>query len=86
MDWENPEHDDLVRSLGIETTSKWVELSKQRGLHLPFVYMNDASRDQDPLGSYGPDNIARLKAIAKKYDPLGVFQKVQNAGFLLKDL
>jgi hypothetical protein len=86
MDWEKQEDDDVVRSLGIETTAKWVELSKQRGLDLPFVYMNDASRDQNPLGSYAPDNITRLKAIAKRYDPLEVFQKVQNSGFLLKDI
>lgn len=53
------------------------------GLSVPFVFMNDASRDQDPLATYGSDNLARLKAVAAKYDPSWVFQMLQNGGFLL---
>lgn len=44
---------------------------------------NDASRDQNPLASYGAANVAKLKAVARKYDPSQVFQKLQNDGFLL---
>jgi hypothetical protein len=45
--------------------------------------MNDASRDQNPLASYGKDNVQKLKTVAAKYDPSQVFQKLQNGGFLL---
>ncbi|PVI02241.1 putative 6-hydroxy-D-nicotine oxidase [Periconia macrospinosa] len=86
MDWDDQAHDDLVRSIGIETTAKWKELSEKSGLDNSFIYMNDASRDQNPLGSYPPEIIARLKAIARKYDPQGIFQNLQNGGFLLKDV
>ncbi|PLB50836.1 putative 6-hydroxy-D-nicotine oxidase [Aspergillus steynii IBT 23096] len=83
VDWENASDDDVVRSASIATTDKWKELATARGLHDPFIYMNDASRDQYPLSSYGAQNLAKLKAIAAKYDPSEVFQELQNDGFLL---
>ena len=83
MDWEDAADDDTVRALSIETTNKWKELGKARGSYLPHLFMNDASRDQNPLASYGNQNLQRLKQIAAKYDPGKVFQNLQNSGFLL---
>lgn len=37
------------------------------------------------LGSYGAENIKLMQEVAAKYDPEGVFQKLQNGGFLLRD-
>jgi hypothetical protein len=82
-DWENAEDDAVVRGVAISTAEKWEELGNTRGSYLPFEYMNDASRDENPLGSYPVANLNRLKAIATKYDPFGVFQTLQNGGFLL---
>jgi hypothetical protein len=48
--------------------------------------MNDASRDQNPIASYGAANVQKLKEIAEKYDPEKVFQNLQNGGFLLKNV
>jgi hypothetical protein len=83
IDWEREEDDDLVRSVSIETTKQWDKLAKERGIYLPFTYMDHSSRDQNPLASYGPENIARLKRISRKYDPSQAFQKLQKDGFLL---
>ncbi|TVY14647.1 FAD-dependent monooxygenase yanF [Lachnellula arida] len=83
IDWENPEDDDLVRSVSIQTTALWAELGQQRGLNDSFLYMNDASRDQNPLASYGIKSIDRLKQISLLYDPNQIFQNLQNGGFLL---
>ncbi|KAK4154503.1 hypothetical protein C8A00DRAFT_14367 [Chaetomidium leptoderma] len=83
IDWERAEDDDLVRSVSIEITRKWERLARERGLHLPFVFMNDASRDQSPLASYGLRNLQRLKQVSKLYDPSQMFQMLQNGGFLL---
>jgi hypothetical protein len=55
----------------------------ERDIGIPFLYMNDAARDQNPLASYGSESLAKLKAVAKKYDPRHVFQTLQNGGFLL---
>ncbi|KAF2677131.1 FAD-binding domain-containing protein [Lentithecium fluviatile CBS 122367] len=83
LEWTDAADDDTVRGLSIETTDKWEELGKARGLYLPYLFMNDASRDQNPLASYGEKNLQRLKEIAAEYDPTQLFQKVQNSGFLL---
>lgn len=83
VDWENEADDEAARSVSIETTKYWQKLAKKRGLDVSFTYMNDASRDQNPLASYGATNLKKLKAIAKKYDPTQMFQKLQNNGFLL---
>jgi hypothetical protein len=83
IDWTDAKDDDVVRSAAINTTKAWEELSTQRGLRIPFIYMNDASRDQSPLATYPAENIEKLKTVAAKYDSLRVFQDLQNGGFLL---
>ncbi|KAF2867471.1 hypothetical protein BDV95DRAFT_610863 [Massariosphaeria phaeospora] len=78
--------DQMFRNVGIETAARFSTVGKANGSYLPFLYMNDATRDQSPLASYPAANIAKLKTIAQKYDPKGVFQKLQNDGFLLSKL
>ncbi|ORY13312.1 hypothetical protein BCR34DRAFT_481290, partial [Clohesyomyces aquaticus] len=82
MDWTQESEDELVRSVGIETTAKWREAGKATGSEVPFIYMNDASTDQDPLASYPATGVARLKAIAIKFDRSGIFQTLKKGGFL----
>ncbi|KAF2744284.1 Glucooligosaccharide oxidase [Sporormia fimetaria CBS 119925] len=86
IDWRNPADDTTVRSVSIATTDAWKKLSKERGLEVPFIFQNDASRTQNPIGSYGAANVQKLKTIAAKYDPTQVFQNLQVGGFLLKNV
>ncbi|KAF2012412.1 FAD-binding domain-containing protein, partial [Aaosphaeria arxii CBS 175.79] len=83
IDWDDPADDDIVREAAIAVSEKWVEISETNGSNLDFIYMNDASRDQDPLGTYSKDSIQKLQRVAKHYDPSGIFQTLQNHGFLL---
>ncbi|KAF4625681.1 hypothetical protein G7Y89_g12485 [Cudoniella acicularis] len=83
IDWQNEDQDDAVRDSMISVTDTWKELGTARGSYLENIFMNDASRDQNPLFGYGPSNLARLRSIALKYDPSKVFQVLQNDGFLL---
>jgi Berberine and berberine like. len=83
VDWDNEKDDDLVRSVSIETSAQWKKLAQERGLDVDFVYMNDASRDQNPIASYRSTNVHRLQQVARKYDPKQVFQRLQNDGFLI---
>lgn len=48
---------------------------------LDWTYLNYADKSQDPLGSYGEENVRRLQAIAMKYDPAQVFQQLYPGGF-----
>ena len=60
-------------------------LAKERGLLLDYKCMTFATASQKVLGSYGAENIKRMHDVAAKYDPEGVFQKLQNDGFLLRN-
>lgn len=53
------------------------------GLLRRFQYLNYADTSQHPIASYGPENVARLKAASRKYDHNGVFQKLVPGGFKL---
>jgi hypothetical protein len=52
------------------------------GKLLEFEFMNNSNLPQSPLRSYGVESVAYMREVAKKYDPDGVFQKLQNDGFL----
>lgn len=86
VDWENVVDDETVRSVSISTSEKWKELGKERGLYLDYLYLNDASKDQSPIATYGAANVDKLKTIALKYDPDQLFQNLQNDGFLIRNI
>ncbi|KAJ2997224.1 hypothetical protein NUW58_g722 [Xylaria curta] len=48
-----------------------------------WLYMNYADKSQDVLGSYGPENVKKMREVADKYDPTGVFQKLCPGGWKL---
>lgn len=50
---------------------------------LPYIYPNNAGLNQKPLQGYGDRSFNYIKSIAKKYDPTGVMQTLQNDGFLV---
>lgn len=82
-DWKNPADEDRVRESVRKIVDAAEYAAKTNGTYLPFKYANYASRDQDPLASYGDENLQKLRDIANKYDPEGVFQKLLNGGWLL---
>lgn len=78
--------DDVAAQSAIDTMSEKVQnLAKERELLLDFKCMSFATASQKVLGSYGADNVKRMQEVAAKCDPEGVFQKLQNGGFLLRD-
>jgi hypothetical protein len=76
--------DDLkVHSAGDAMVKAVSETAQTRGKHLPYIFMNDASWNQDVLGSYGAENLQRLKDVRARYDPDQVFHKLVPGGFKL---
>lgn len=82
-EWTNDTDDDVARSQISQLIDELAAAAKARGLLLDFLFQNDASYRQSPLKSYGPESLAYIKKIASKYDPEGVFQTLQNSGFLV---
>lgn len=48
---------------------------------LDWVYLNYADKSQDPIASYGEENVKLLREVAGRYDPDGVFQTLCPGGF-----
>jgi hypothetical protein len=84
--WTDDADDDLARSQIRQLISSFESTAKARGLLLNFHFMNDCSHLQSPLQSYGPESLAFLKTVSQKWDPQGVFQKLQNSGYLLSKM
>ena len=62
------------------------KLAVELGLFLELRFPTFAGATQNVLSSLGAENLKKLRETATKYDPDGVFQKLQNGGFLLRDL
>ena len=59
--------------------------SKAAGLYYPFIFLNDAGSGQLPFHLYGSGrSLPKMKAIAQKYDPEGVFQNLASGAFKLQ--
>lgn len=50
---------------------------------LSWVYANYAHPTQEVFQSYGRDNVKKMREVASKYDPDGVFQYLCPGGFKL---
>ncbi|KAI1090608.1 FAD-binding domain-containing protein [Rostrohypoxylon terebratum] len=51
------------------------------GKKVDFLYLNYCDGSQDPLRSYGEENVEKMKKASMKYDPTGVFQKRVPGGY-----
>ncbi|KAF2279163.1 FAD-binding domain-containing protein [Westerdykella ornata] len=81
--WTNPTDDSRLYKFLNDITETVKAYAKSKGIDNDFVYLNYASEFQDPIASYGADNVERLRAISRKYDPGQVFQRLQPGGFKL---
>ncbi|KAI1325928.1 FAD-binding domain-containing protein [Xylariaceae sp. FL0255] len=85
-EWTEADNDRAARD-AVDTMVEYVqEVASVNGLLLRYITMNFANLDQNVLGSYGQEAVDELRRVASKYDPEGVFQKLQNGGFLLRDM
>ncbi|KUI53149.1 Bifunctional solanapyrone synthase [Cytospora mali] len=65
------------------TTLREFARSTDEDLNLDWEYINYTDETQDPLGSYGPENVKKLREVSQRYDPKQVFQKLCRGGFKL---
>ena len=82
--WLNASDDELVNQWSTDTIAAFDKATKAAGIYYPFIYLNDAAKGQTPFPFYGKGkSLPKMKAIAKKYDPSGVFQLLDAGGFKL---
>lgn len=81
---------DDQKAIGQAKMVAWVDdmesYAKSLDSLVDWKYVNYADVTQDPLSSYGADNIAKMKEAAAKYDPEGVFQSRVPGGYKVSKL
>ncbi|CAK7237138.1 hypothetical protein SEUCBS140593_009856 [Sporothrix eucalyptigena] len=81
ISWVGEEHDELFESRAIQMKDDLHAYAASVGGDNEYIYLDYADETQDPLGSYGAANVAKMRAVARKYDPTGVFQHMVPGGF-----
>lgn len=79
--WVNASDDALIYQVAKDTIAEIDKEAKKLNQHFDYKYLNYASPWQKVIRSYGVEDEKKLKAISKKYDPQGVFQKNVPGGF-----
>lgn len=79
---ETPELNATVGAPALKGAIGEIEaFARSVGGDVGFRYLNYSDGTQDPLASYGEDNIRKMKEVARKFDPEQVFQKRVPGGF-----
>ena len=55
-------------------------------IDVEWEYLGYADGTQDPIGTYGPENILFLQDVAAKYDPKQIFQRRMPGGFKIPNI
>lgn len=81
--WSNATDDEKIYAATSKVIQRSIDAAKKLGVYNRYIYQNYAARGQDVFAGYGEENRQRLIEISKKYDPKGVFQKLQPGYFKL---
>ncbi|KAL2197763.1 hypothetical protein P885DRAFT_77441 [Corynascus similis CBS 632.67] len=83
--WTSAALDDTIQD-GLRDLVASVEtLAASRGARPKngYIYMNYADKSQDVYAGYGEENLARLRSVARRYDPEGQFRRLWRGYFKL---
>ena len=83
LSWSNIADDSRLNQFAAKVKDRAVAIAKAKGKEVAYLYMNYASPWQDPVAGYGKASKAKLQKVSKKYDPTGVFEKLQPGYFKL---
>ena len=83
--WTDPAKSDEIHALNDYMLGNITQYTKSVGAFKPWQYINYAYESQDPIGSYGTNNVRFLKKVSREYDPAQVFQNLVPGGFKLGD-
>lgn len=75
------EQHDFAHKQGHAMTAELQSYAESIGVSHPWIYINYANPSQNPLKSYGDNNVEFLKTISQKYDPEQIFQRLASGSF-----
>ncbi|KAL2836147.1 hypothetical protein BJY01DRAFT_222353 [Aspergillus pseudoustus] len=81
LTWDDFEDTELFDWIGETFVDELQEFARSVGGDYPYVYLNYAAENQNPLRSYGEHHLEFMRRVAEEYDPLSVFQDQAPGGF-----
>ena len=81
--WWDKDGDETAHNATRAINKRIEDAARSSGKDVPYLFMNDASWDQDVIGHYGAESVQKLQEVQRKYDPEHVFQKLAFGGFKL---
>lgn len=84
VQWADPAADKDINDFATALFQKTEDANKKAGTYDPYLYLNYAAQEQDPIQGYGDASLQFLTAVSKKFDPLQVFQRFVPGGFKLQ--
>lgn len=79
--WLWPDDDEVVHSGSTQLIGEVQAAAKESGNSLRYIFMNDASWDQEVIDHYGTNNVRKFRQIQREYDPDLVFQRLVPGGY-----
>ncbi|KAI1194519.1 putative FAD-binding oxidoreductase [Nemania serpens] len=81
--WWDAEDDAVANEAAASLIARVEDAAKSSGQYVDYIFMNDAAVTQNVIGHYGHRNVAKLRAVQRRYDPRRVFQRLVPGGFKL---
>lgn len=85
VQWTDTADDKAIYAAADGLMEQVTELTRRAGKDNEWIYLNYALQNQDVLGGYGRENVEKIRSVAQKYDPDGVFQKLVPGGYKIAD-
>ena len=83
---ETPEHHSVMREKLANFSAALINFGGARSSNIDWQYLNYVDQTQNPLKSYGKQNVEFMRKVAAKYDPSGMFQKKVVSGWKISNL
>ncbi|KAH7072584.1 hypothetical protein FB567DRAFT_206280 [Paraphoma chrysanthemicola] len=78
---KTPEQHAIMRDKLDSFAATLKEFAHAKNLNVDWQYLNYVDQTQNPLKSYGEDNVEFIRKVAAKYDPSAMFQKKVVSGW-----
>lgn len=79
--WFTSEHDLLVSETSQSLLDEINAAAAKLGGLDPYIYLNYAGQDQDPIASYGAKSVSQLQQVRARVDPNKVFTDQVPGGY-----
>lgn len=81
--WTKAQDDSRIITAVETLVAGFRQLATEKGLLHRYIFTNYAYHKDDVVAGYGQESVTKMKAVSKKYDPEGMFQKGVPGGFKL---